>query len=192
MKKVIKASKYSDEAAKYEKWIGIYADIISNVVAARDNAEMAAALEDAGKMFSRIPNKPEAIKALVRQLSDVVSDYLLATNANASLPAVRDELISYLKQLGYPMIKVRTPGRGFDEAYVILPADECEHEDLKTVASAVSKEFGLRPDTGIIGGSWTSYGFKMNGVAFRIGFEQDLDYLDYDPSSKEYSLQLTF
>ena len=189
MKKVIKASRYSDKAAKYEKWIGIYADIISNVVAAKDNAEMSAALEDAGKMFSRIPNKPEAIKALVHQLSDVVSDYLLATNADASLPAVRDELINYLKQLGYAMTKLSNPPRGFDEAYVIIPADECNNRDLIKVASAVCKEFGLRPDTGIIGGSWTSYQFHMNGVAFRIGFEPDLD---YDPSGDEYSLQLAF
>jgi hypothetical protein len=81
------------------------------------------------------------------------------------------------------------PPKGYSISYLILPADECYFEDLKTVASAVANDFDLKPDTGLIGGSWTSYEFKLYGVSFRIGFERDYE---FDPSGKESSLQLYF
>lgn len=186
MRKVIKASKYSNTASKKLHYLGNVGEVLSRVANAKDEGEVEMAMSDLGGFYSKIFQKDKAIHELVELIDSLASDYLLSNNADKKVPEVRNTIIDYLKGLGYDMTKMSNPPRGYDESYVIIPADECDFEDLKTVASAVAHDFGLRPDTGIIGGSWTSYEFKMDGVAFRIGFEHDKD---FDPSGKELSLQ---
>ena len=161
---------------------------LANVASAKDDFSAVEALNDFYNV-SYVKTKQEAIEFILDSISDIGSEYLLAQNKESALPQVKSSIIDYLRSLGYNMTQMSNPPRGADDSYVIVPADECTHQDLKTVASAVSKEFGLRPDTGVIGGSWTSYEFKMNGVPFRIGFEDDKD---FDPSGRESSLQLYF
>lgn len=189
MKRIIRASKYSQDADKNLKWLGLYGEALSKLSKATDLDEAKQALSNLGHWGNHVKSIPDAVKGVIDNMGFIASDYLLSTNADKRLPGVRDTIVDYLKGLGYEMTKMKTPPRGSDESYVIIPADECVFEDLKTVASAVSHDFGLKPDTGVIGGSWTSYQFKMDGVAFRIGFEDDRD---FDPTGKESSLQLYF
>ena len=189
MKRVIKASKYSRRADKTEKWIGTYASILADVVNATNEEELHSALAGAGSWFERVNSKKEAIKGLVDQLNDVCSEYLINSNANDNVDSVRDSIIDMLESKGYYLQKASIPKKGSDESYVALQADIVEHEDLIDLASIISKEFGIKPNGMRIGGSWTSYPFELNGVRFDVGFEPDYD---YDPSGKEYSLQISF
>lgn len=188
MKRYVKASKYSDRAERDLKFIGLYGQALSKVADAdtTEDIQEAVSLVFGGSALKHLQDKPSAIKAIVDNLGYAVSEYLLESNAEKKRPEVISTIVDYLEGLGYNVTKMQTPPRGADESYVIVPADECVFEDLKTVASAVAKDFGLKPDTGVIGGSWTSYQFKMDGVSFRIGFEDDKD---FDPSGKESSLQ---
>lgn len=150
---------------------------------------MQSALASAGKWFSGINNKTDAIKAIVDQIDNVTSDYLIERNALAKYPIVEDKILHFLEEIGYYPSEIKGTKPGVNSAYVIIPADEAEHQDLINLAKAISKHFGINPSGQAIGGSWTSYPFKMDGVSFNIGFEPDLD---YDESGKEYSLQLRF
>lgn len=194
MKRLIRASKYSDKAVKHEKNIGRWAEILADVVNSTTSEELSAALAPAGKWFSDISTKKEAIKAIVDQIDNTTSDYLIESNADAALPEIRDKLEDFLKlTMGYDFIKLSKPPKGFDEAYVLERFDDATpysaRDSLREAASAVAKFFHIKPDTGIIGGSWTSYEFKLNGVAFRIGFEPDYD---EDPTGDTRSLQIGF
>lgn len=188
MKRYVKASKYSDRAEFDLKLIRLYGQALSKVADAdtTEAIQEAVSLVLGRSVLKYVQDKPSAIKAIVDDLDSAVSEYLLHSNAEQHKPEVISTIVDYLKGLGYNVTKMQTPPRGADESYVIIPADECVFEDLKIVASAVANDFGLKPDTGIIGGSWTSYQFKMDGVSFRIGFEADKD---FDPSGKESSLQ---
>lgn len=190
MKRYIKASKHSRYSMDKDlKFIKMYGQALAEVVDAETLEEIQDALSLVfGKsVIKHLDDKASAIKAIVDNIGFVTSEYLLTYNAEKKRPEVIETLVDYLKGLGYDVRKMKTAPRGYDDSYVIVPADECDFEDIKTVASAVAHDFGLRPDTGIIGGSWTSYEFKMDGVPFRIGFERDYD---FDDSGKESSLQL--
>lgn len=194
MKKYVKASKHSVKADKKGKQLSDLGQILFNVASPDYYSDEEAAMytvEELGSMFSYVTNRKEAVHAIVDLINDVASDYLSAQNTHDKMPDVRDYLLDYLRRLGYDAKhhKLNNPPYGADESYVIIPADECTHDDLKTVASAIAKGFGIKPDTGVIGGSWTSYQFKLDGVPFRIGFEEDKD---FDPSGRESSLQLYF
>ncbi len=189
MKKYIKSSKYIDRAERDLKSIGLYGQALAKVAEANTPEEIqeAASLVFGGSVLKRLQDKQSAIEAIAYNLDYAVSEYLSNANAEKKKPEVVSTIVAYLKGLGYNVTKMQTPPRGADESYVIIPADECAFEDLETVASEVSTTFGLKPDTGVIGGSWTSYQFNKDGVSFRIGFEEDKD---FDPSGKESSLQL--
>lgn len=189
MKRVIRASKYSNSAKKQEEWIGKYGEILTDVVNSTDAESLADALSGAGKWFSTISDKKTAIKAIVDQINFVTSEYMLSADAEASLPEVKKLVVDFLKGLGYEMSPISNTGSGIDFAYRLLPVHEADSQDLKETASAVAKNFGIKPDTGVIGGSWTSYQFTLDGVNFRVGFERDYD---EDPNGKSLSLQLTF
>lgn len=188
MKRCIQASKYSKKADRALRWLSQAGQCLANVASAKDDFSAVEAFNDFYNV-GYVKTKKEAVEFILNSISDIGSEFLLSYSREASLPEVESAVVDYLKSLGYDMAPMSTPPRGADKSYVIIPANECTHEDLKSVASAVSREFGLKPDTGIIGGSWTSYEFKMNGVSFRIGFEDDKD---FDPSGRESSLQLYF
>lgn len=189
MKRMIKASRYSDKAEHYKSFLKFYASLLIEACDAETPEDFEKIADGLGRVGKYLTTQKTAIKYVVERLDDAASEYLLSANAEEKLPEVKDEIVSYLKGQGYEMTPLTKLPRGFSEAYVIIPANEAMFEDLKRVASDVSKNFGLKPDTGIIGGSWTSYQFNMDGIKFRIGFEDDLD---FDPSGKEVSLQLGF
>lgn len=189
MKRVIRASKYSDEIMHNEDYIGKYAAILVDVVNSTDAESLASALSGAGRWLNNISSKPEAIQAIVQILDHATSEYLSYADAEASLPEVKKLVVDFLKGLGYDMSPISNTGSGIDFAYRLLPVHEADSQDLKEAASAVAKNFGIKPDTGVIGGSWTSYQFTLDGVNFRVGFERDYD---EDPNGKSLSLQLTF
>lgn len=176
MKRVVRASKYSDKSNHAKNFLKFYASVLvdaCNAETSEDFEDIAAKLGVVGKY---IKDSKSAIKYAVEQVDDMASEYLLSAGAESKYPEVRDTIVDYLKGLGCDMLPTNAPN-GYDEAYVIIPSDEATFEDLKTVASAVSHDYGIKPDTGVIGGSWTAYGFKMDGVKFKIGFIGDDDSL---------------
>ena len=189
MKRFVSASKYTNESNKTLKWLSNYALVLADVCNAETDEELAQAVSSLGYASKYMLTKPDAVSSIMGSLTSISERYLTSVATGNMFPKVKEDLLVYLRGKNYPMTPISNVVRGFDESYVILPADECEHKDLAKVASAISREFGVKPDTGVIGGSWTSYQFDIGGVKFRIGFERDYD---YDPSGKESSLQLSF
>ena len=189
MKRVIRASKYSDEILHNEDRIAKYAAILADVARSSDSESLATALSSAGGWLKHVNSKKEAIQAIVEILDYAASEYSSYADSEASLPEVKNLVVDFLKGLGYEMSPISNVGPGIDFAYRLLPVHEADWDDLKEAASAVAKNFGIKPDTGVIGGSWTSYQFTLNEVDFRVGFERDYD---EDSNGNTSSLQLTF
>ncbi len=191
MKRMITSSSntYSKDADKYLERLGIYGEALSKLSKAHSLDEIQQAVATLGKWSSTITTMEAALESVMDTIDYLYTDFKKANNASNNFNKVESTLVGYLEGLGYDILKMTTPPRGYSTSYVIIPADECTFEDLRTVAAAVANEFNIRPDTGVIGGSWTSYEFKLHGVTFRIGFERDYD---FDTSGKESSLQLYF
>lgn len=171
MKRIVKASRYTEKIDKNLVKIGKLASMLSEIAYSTTDDEMMDALSQMGSMFSGVSSKKQAIHNITDLLTDVVSDYLIAAKSESSLPRVRDSLIEFLNsKYGFPMDRI-----GSSDSYLIMPAGTARDVDLKLIARAVAHEFGIQPDTGIIGGSWTRYDFVLNGVRFSIGFDMDDD-----------------
>lgn len=190
MKRLItSANTYKDSADKNLRYLGALGEALAKLSNATTPDQIHDALSSLGKWFDNVDNIDDAVKAVIDNIEYVSSEYFKESNSAKNVSKVESMIVDYLKGLGYPMTKMDKPPRGYSISYLILPADECYFEDLKTIAAAVANDFDLKPDTGVIGGSWTSYEFKLYGVSFRIGFERDYE---FDPSGKESSLQLYF
>jgi len=172
MKRVIVASRYSDSADKNLKWLGMYGEALGKVAKARSDEEWRDALSGLGLWTNHVKSKHDAVKGLIDNIEFMASEYLAEANSASMLPVVEDDVTSYLKQLGYPMTTT-APSDGHEVAYLILPSAECDIDDLRRVASAIAKNFNVKPDTGAIGGSWTSYEFDIHGVKFRVELDRD-------------------
>lgn len=150
------------------------AKLLSDVAKASSIDEVNDALASGAPLYKKVKSQKAAIKSLLHTISFLGSEYLLEANAEENLPQVRDEIVSFLKESGYPVKKLDNISPRF-EVYVVLPANKATHDDLIKVASALSKEFGIKPDTGIIGGSWTAYNFSYDGVKFKIQYTNDVN-----------------
>lgn len=115
MKRVVRASKYSEKSDHYKRYLKFYASVLVDAC----NAETDLDFEDiAAKLgLSSIKNQQFAIKAAVERVDDAASEYLLSANAESKYPEVKDTLVDYLEGLGYAMTPVANPARGFDKSY---------------------------------------------------------------------------
>lgn len=187
MKRMIKAARtYQQSATRSLSYLSSLADILSRVAVASSPEELQSALSSSGHFLEVLDNKEQAIKALVDNIDYIASDYLIAMKKSQAAPKVEKELVDFLKGLGYEM-KPITPPRGWNKSYRILSIDEAESSDLDDVCRAVIKEFAPTGDGTVLGGSWTSHGYTLDGISFKIGFEEDID---ADPTRRERSLQL--
>jgi len=185
MKRYIRANRNEDEMSRRLDDIAECARALADVAEAETDEEILSILKTVVPS-AKPKSKAGAIQSLMHVIEYPVSEYLLAYNRERMRPTVIKDVLACLEDAGLSPEKMQTAPSGYDESYLLVPAEELEWTDLKVAASAVAREFGIKPDTGVIGGSWTSYEFKLEGCPFRIGIAEDLD---ADPSGKTRSLQ---
>lgn len=187
MKKYIKANRAVANRDEMLSRLAICAQALADAINAKTEAELRSAASNLPKYYRDL-DREQIIDKLVYYVNYLHEQYENERKIADAYPKVKQDLIDFLKDLGYAMTPITGKHDWGQEAFVIIPADKWEFKDLNIVCKQISDEFGNRWDTPL-SGSWTGHSSQIDGVDFHVSFERDYD---YDPSGKKMSLQLYF